>query len=86
MTAMQDVTALAEISGYDPDAEGKQTVTAYYSENGVRKGATIVVNNRRSKILQNQRIRIRMTRMKGRSRLGLMMRIPLQLIRPQAMR
>lgn len=41
----RDVTALAEISGCDPDAEGKQTVTAYYSENGVRKGATIVVDN-----------------------------------------
>lgn len=41
----RDVTNLAEISGYDPNAEGDQEVTAVYSENGVRKAATIKVSN-----------------------------------------
>ena len=41
----RDVTDLAEISGYDPNAEGDQEVTAVYSENGVRKAATIKVSN-----------------------------------------
>ena len=41
----RDVTDLAEISGYDPNAERDQEVTAVYSENGVRKAATIKVSN-----------------------------------------
>lgn len=41
----RDVTDLAEIGGYDPNAEGDQEVTAVYSENGVRKAATIKVSN-----------------------------------------
>ena len=39
----RDVTALAAFSGFDPDAEGEQTVTVSYTENGVTAAQSIPV-------------------------------------------
>ena len=39
----KDVTSEAVLSGYDKDAEGQQTVTVTYTENGVEVSATFNV-------------------------------------------
>ncbi len=40
---VQDVTALATISGYDPNAEQDQSVQAVYQENGIEKSAQLLI-------------------------------------------
>lgn len=40
---VRDVSDLAQISGYDPDAAGEQTIRASYSENGITKETTLVI-------------------------------------------